>query len=428
MRMTMNEFDLLSCLERSVWGRIGAGAGMVCSVPPLGEVEPGQDAALARDPRVDLVVRQDHGVDLDGLEVVAVVAENAGHLHLPDLAELLKGEARRPASILIPKAIARPEVGELLAEDASERRPHHGAGQGLLGHAGRPQVDVVGGLVVLLVAVDGLVAHDAAELVEVVDPLEAAELAPGVVGRHAVLTTALDVEGGQVEAVLLAGLLEQVVGHLLGHRVVEGLGHLIDHAHEISVRPATFVEIVRLLQHLRQPLGADVAVALRPALDRRRQQGVAESEGARREAGGHAGVRVGVVPVEVALLLKDESVPLHDLLAQDHGQELVVGDVLDDGGVDVTRLLEQSLVVPVGVDDGELLGDQVVVPHEDRVDHGQDGLLVDARIASEETVDVLTRSDTTFVGFVKFQRQKLLEVELLEDRQDLDKGQNITKG
>ncbi len=41
----------------------------------------------------------------------------------------------------------------------------------------------------------------------------------------------------------------------------------------------------------------------------------------------------------------------------------------------VTRL-EECLVVPVWVDMAQLGGDPVVLPHEERVDHGQHRLLV----------------------------------------------------
>ena len=47
------------------------------------------------------------------------------------------------------------------------------------------------------------------------------------------LTASLDVQGDQVEAELLARLLEEVVLHLGGHRVVERLGNLF-HKRRIS--------------------------------------------------------------------------------------------------------------------------------------------------------------------------------------------------
>ena len=73
---------------------------------------------------------------------------------------------------------------------------------------------------------DSLVLHDSEHLLEGAEGREAAPLAPPVVGGHAVLPAPLDVEGGQVEAELLARLLEEVVLHLGGHRVVERLGDL----------------------------------------------------------------------------------------------------------------------------------------------------------------------------------------------------------
>ena len=79
----------------------------------------------------------------------------------------------------------------------------------------------------------------------------------------------------------------------------------------------------------------------------------------------------------------------HDVLAQDQRQELVVGDVLDDGRHDVPRLLEDDLVLPVVVDAPQLPGDPVVLPHHEQVDDGQHGLLIDPRVPGQETVDIL---------------------------------------
>ena len=42
-------------------------------------------------------------MDLDSLDVVSVVAEEPGHGHLPDLLQLLQGEAAGPPTILIEK-------------------------------------------------------------------------------------------------------------------------------------------------------------------------------------------------------------------------------------------------------------------------------------------------------------------------------------
>ena len=46
----------------------------------------------------------------------------------------------------------------------------------------------------------------------------------------------------------------------------------------------------------------------------------------------------------VNYLEQDEVVLVHDLLAQHHGEELVVGDVLDEGGNNVSRLLKPIII------------------------------------------------------------------------------------
>ena len=79
----------------------------------------------------------------------------------------------------------------------------------------------------------------------------------------------------------------------------------------------------------------------------------------------------------------------HHVLAQDERQELVVGDVLDDGRHDVPRLLEDHIVLPVLIDVAQLPGDPVVLPHHEQVDDGQHGLLIRPRVPSQETVDIL---------------------------------------
>ena len=45
------------------------------SVSPLVEVDPGEDAGLAGNPRVDLVVRQHHCVHLQVVNYLAIVAK-----------------------------------------------------------------------------------------------------------------------------------------------------------------------------------------------------------------------------------------------------------------------------------------------------------------------------------------------------------------
>ena len=80
---------------------------------------------------------------------------------------------------------------------------------------------------------------------------------------------------------------------------------------------------------------------------------------------------------------------IHDVLAKDEGQELVVGDMLGHGRHDVSRLLEYHLVVPVMVDVPKLRGNPVVFSDHEEVDDGQHGLLVDPGVPGQETVNIL---------------------------------------
>ena len=86
-------------------------------------------------------------------------------------------------------------------------------------------------------------------------------------------------------------------------------------------------------------------MGLGPTFDCGWQKRVAESEGGRGEAVGDGGVGVGVIPVVVPFLLQDKSMTLHDFFAQDHGQELVVRDVLHQGGDNVTGLLKITSIM-----------------------------------------------------------------------------------
>jgi hypothetical protein len=49
-----------------------------------------------------------------------------------------------------------------------------------------------------------------------------------------------------------------------------------------------------------------------------------------------------VVTLVVPLLEQDEIILEHNILAEDHGEELVVGDVLVNGCHDVSRLLHMA--------------------------------------------------------------------------------------
>ena len=46
---------------------------------------------------------------LHSVHLVSIVTYQPGELDLPDLVELLNGEGRRPAAVLVPETIAEPE-------------------------------------------------------------------------------------------------------------------------------------------------------------------------------------------------------------------------------------------------------------------------------------------------------------------------------
>lgn len=80
-------------------------------------------------------------------------------------------------------------------------------------------------------------------------------------------------------------------------------------------------------------------MSLAPSLDSGGQKRVSETESSGGESVDDVGVDVGVVAVPVALLLEEQTELLHDFLAKNDGQELVVGHVLDAGDGDAASLL-----------------------------------------------------------------------------------------
>jgi len=86
------------------------------------------------------MIGENHGVNLNILNVVRVVTENSGQLNPPDLSQLLKGKRGWPPTILVPEPVSIPKVVELLAHDAGEGRANHGARKRFLRNTSRPQV------------------------------------------------------------------------------------------------------------------------------------------------------------------------------------------------------------------------------------------------------------------------------------------------
>ena len=98
---------------------------------------------------------------------------------------------------------------------------------------------------------------------------------------------------------------------------------------------------------------------------------------------------------------------VHDLFAKHHGQELIIGDMLDQSSYNMTgflhnhdhcytvigmfyqQYLEDCLVVPVRINFSQFCSDSVMFPDKQRVDHGQHRLLVNSGVAGQEAVDIL---------------------------------------
>lgn len=120
---------------------------------------------------------------------------------------------------------------------------------------------------------------------------------------------------------------------------------------------------------------------LGPSLDSCRQESVTEAEGGRSKGVDDCRVNSRVISVPVALLLRQQTELLHHVFAEDDRQELVVGDVLNDGDVDSARLLEQRLVVPMWVNVRQLSGHSVVLASHQRVHAGEYELFINTDFA-----------------------------------------------
>ena len=116
---------------------------------------------------------------------------------------------------------------------------------------------------------------------------------------------------------------------------------------------------------------------------------------------------------------------IQSLLAHDHGEVFIEGDVLEEGGVDVLGLLEQSLIAPVRVEGGQLPGYVVMVPDHEGVQHTQNSLLIDPGVSGLETEHILTRPDAALIRILQRQRQQVQEALVSEDWQCLHQSSFI---
>ena len=91
-------------------------------------------------------------------------------------------------------------------------------------------------------------------------------------------SASLNVERHKIQTKPISRFLKQMVGHLPRDGVIKCLGHLVDQSQGVAVKPSSLEEVIRLLQHLRQLLGANKLVTVAPPLNCAGQQGVAKPE------------------------------------------------------------------------------------------------------------------------------------------------------
>ena len=77
---------------------------------------------------------------------------------------ITQSEWTGPSGVFVPEAIALAQIAESLAHDAAEDGTDHAAGHRPFGDAGRPQIDVVGTGVNLLIFTQSVVGEGVAQL------------------------------------------------------------------------------------------------------------------------------------------------------------------------------------------------------------------------------------------------------------------------
>lgn len=139
---------------------------------------------------------------------------------------------------LVPETIALPRLSELDGDDAGEGGPDQATLERPLAHTAREEIDVVHGSVYAFHASYHLRRHFSGQILERGGLLQVTERSVVIVRRQSVIATPMNVQGYQVDAgVRNAALLEQVIGHLAGDELIQGLHrrghqaayHLVDH-------------------------------------------------------------------------------------------------------------------------------------------------------------------------------------------------------
>ena len=116
------------------------------------------------------------------------------------------------------------------------------------------------------------------------------------------------------------------------------------------------------------------------------QQGMGEPESRGRKVIGNRGIDVAGVSRSEASAQGLQVARARLALAQDNRHELAVGDVLHLGADDAPRLLVHLLVVPLGIELGEAVGQPVMLARPEQVHRRQMEILVGPRVTRGEAV------------------------------------------
>ena len=143
-----------------------------------------------------------------------------------EICKITDGEGAGLAAVLVPEAITETQILEGVAHDATKDGTDHWTLWGLFGNTGRPQIDIINGVVERGVLLQGVVSENTVEVVPVACALHTAHLTEGVVTGLTVFTTTLYVQWSQISTELSSNLREQVVGQLLRYTDVESLNKM----------------------------------------------------------------------------------------------------------------------------------------------------------------------------------------------------------
>lgn len=105
------------------------------------------------------MIRQDHGIKLDGVDKIRIIANDSSQAGFPNFWQLVQWEGMRVTSKLVPKSVTAPGIAELWCNNTSKSWTNHGTWQRSFRNSSRPQINVSWMNVNLWVSLDSDVVH-----------------------------------------------------------------------------------------------------------------------------------------------------------------------------------------------------------------------------------------------------------------------------